>query len=793
MLRKTLFALIMAFFASSVAVAQVDDDEDQPRGQAGTPTYHFIGDRYRIGVGLDSEFDIIGELEAALHESDRSAFILDGWLGDRRAAGIKLNYHWLIKAEAEEGPDGPVYVDGSVAKLFVAADQNQLRDRKLTFGGGWEGQRWAFAGYGMTALTSERLVDSTTSIEERLVTGQIDGHDFSRVDNMETIIEWFEEPYDWGLGLRGERYFNNPLVRLRGGLDYEKGDYSSSQTTASLSLDKHFQNTPHSLSFRTSYARKSGDFVEDRGDLRGTVVYSYSFGGGANSWRASPQFQEIEVEVPGESRLEERVIVNEVTMTGLTTFDFDSSALRSEAEGALDEVMAVIEDGGLVGDIQIVGHTCDIGTEEYNQGLSERRARTVVDYLTSQGIDASRIHWEGHGELDPRYPNDSEENRARNRRVEISFVSERESTETITVGADEPAPEIRRVDVPVEAPWIRRALRNPVRHKRIVDYSRYQKSTTSVTEGEMQIHNEVPVANDDTYTVEANSVDNVFDVLANDTDPDGDVLTLIAVSSPSHGQAEISGSQIAYTPDAGFVGTDSFTYTVEDGFGGEASATVTVTVESDSSNQPPVAEDIDVSTGFNQPVDIDVLASASDPDGDELSIASYSQPGNGTVSQSGNVLRYEPETDFSGVDVFTYTVEDEHGAQATASVRVTVSEEDDNGGPTPGGDLEAVPDYYSTAPGETSITVHPMENDSGESIEIVALHQWYGPPADFEINSDGSVTFDLSLDCDGRHHFNYTIEDVHGDQDSANITVVRVNDASTEAALAESGIECPLS
>src|SRR5690625_1650554 len=82
---------------------------------------------------------------------------------------------------------------------------------------------------------------------------------------------------------------------------------------------------------------------------------------------------------------------------------------------------------------------------------------------------------------------------------------------------------------------------------------------------------------------------------------------------------------------------------------------------------------------------------------------------------------------------------------------------------------------------------------SGESIEIVALHQWYGPPADFEINSDGSVTFDLSLDCDGRHHFNYTIEDVHGDQDSANITVVRVNDASTEAALAESGIECPLS
>src|SRR5690625_7753182 len=124
------------------------------------------------------------------------------------------------------------------------------------------------------------------------------------------------------------------------------------------------------------------------------------------------------------------MIDNDVTMTDRTTLDFDSSSLRSEEEGALDEVMAVIEDGGLVGDIQIVGHTCDICTEEYNQGLSERRARTADDYMTSQGIDASRIHWEGHGEPDARYPNDSEENRASNRRAEVSFDSGRDSTET---------------------------------------------------------------------------------------------------------------------------------------------------------------------------------------------------------------------------------------------------------------------------------------------------------------------------------------------------------------------------
>src|SRR5699024_9178436 len=143
MFRKMILALVLAQSVVTVAVAQVDDS-GEPRTQAGTPTFHFVGDRYRLGVGLDSEFDVVGELQAAFYESQRSSFIGDGWLGSQGAGGVKLNYHWLINATAEEGPDGPVYTDGNVAKLFVAADQNQLDDRKLTFGGGWEGRNWAF-------------------------------------------------------------------------------------------------------------------------------------------------------------------------------------------------------------------------------------------------------------------------------------------------------------------------------------------------------------------------------------------------------------------------------------------------------------------------------------------------------------------------------------------------------------------------------------------------------------------------------------------------------------------------
>jgi outer membrane protein OmpA-like peptidoglycan-associated protein len=778
MLRKLTLSFLLATGLITVSAAQVEPDEETRSG-AGTPTFHFIGDRYRIGIGLDSEFDVIGEFQAALYESQRSSFIGDGWLGTEGAGGIKLNYHWLVNETAEEGPDGPVYIDGNVAKLFIAADQNQFEDRKLTFGAGWEGRNWAFSGYGMAALSDERMVDRTISVEDRLVSGEINGRDFTRVDAIETVTEWFEEPYERGLGLRAERFFEDPLIRLRGGLDYEEGDFSSSQLTASLSLDKRFHNSPHGLSFRTSYAHKDGDFVIDDNDLRGSVVYSFSFGGASSSFRPSRQYRDVEVEVPGEPRTEERVTVNEVTLTDRTTFDFDKAVLKPAAENTLDEILAVIDDAGLVGDIQIVGHTCDIGTEEYNQGLSERRARSVVDYLTARGVESGQIDWRGEGETEPRFPNDSEENRSRNRRVEISFVTERTSTNTVTVGPDEPATEIRQVEVPVEAPWIRRALRNPVRHKRIVDFYRYQESTTSVTEGEIEFANQAPQATDDQFSVEVDSIDNALDVLANDSDADGDTLTIVSVSEPANGQISISGDQLLYTPDAGFTGSDSFSYTIDDGFGGQASANVTVTVE--SPNQPPVVGDLSVTTQRNQRIDIDVLAEASDPDGDALSIAGFAQPSNGTVTESGGVLRYQPEAEFFGSDSFSFTVSDGRGGEASGTVSIEVVFA--NRAPV------ANPDEATTTVGE-AVTVDVLANDfdpDGDPLEVIEVVQWYGVPADYTINEDGTITFRITDSCNGRNRFRYTISDPFGATATANVSVDRVaGGASSEGA----GTEC---
>lgn len=99
-------------------------------------------------------------------------------------------------------------------------------------------------------------------------------------------------------------------------------------------------------------------------------------------------------------------------------FDFDRATLKPDGRAELDNaVRALKEDPALKA--TITGHTDSVGSEDYNQKLSERRANAARDYLVSQGIDASRITAEGLGETKPIASNDTAEGRAQNRRVEV--------------------------------------------------------------------------------------------------------------------------------------------------------------------------------------------------------------------------------------------------------------------------------------------------------------------------------------------------------------------------------------
>lgn len=103
-------------------------------------------------------------------------------------------------------------------------------------------------------------------------------------------------------------------------------------------------------------------------------------------------------------------------------FDFDKSDLRPEARTILDGIANGLLKQPTV-TVEIGGHACDLGTENYNLGLSKRRANSVRDFLIARGVAASRLTAEGYGEYHPLVPNVDEEHRQKNRRVEFKILS----------------------------------------------------------------------------------------------------------------------------------------------------------------------------------------------------------------------------------------------------------------------------------------------------------------------------------------------------------------------------------
>lgn len=113
-----------------------------------------------------------------------------------------------------------------------------------------------------------------------------------------------------------------------------------------------------------------------------------------------------------------------VTLNADTFFDFDKATIKPEGKQVLDQIANQVQELNLE-TLIATGHTDSTGSQEYNQGLSERRANSVKEYLASQGVPGDRIYTEGKGKLEPVADNSTREGRAQNRRVEIEIVGTR--------------------------------------------------------------------------------------------------------------------------------------------------------------------------------------------------------------------------------------------------------------------------------------------------------------------------------------------------------------------------------
>lgn len=133
------------------------------------------------------------------------------------------------------------------------------------------------------------------------------------------------------------------------------------------------------------------------------------------------QAEEIKEKVPDAKveRVGEGIVVE---FSSAILFGFDQSVLSAEAMTNLDKLVTVLNTYPDT-DIEVQGHTDSKGTEAYNQSLSERRAKAVSDYILAKGITAARITTKGFGETLPEYDNETEEGRAKNRRVEFLITA----------------------------------------------------------------------------------------------------------------------------------------------------------------------------------------------------------------------------------------------------------------------------------------------------------------------------------------------------------------------------------
>ena len=221
----------------------------------------------------------------------------------------------------------------------------------------------------------------------------------------------------------------------------------------------------------------------------------------------------------------------------------------------------------------------------------------------------------------------------------------------------------------------------------------------------------LPTTNPDTLTATAGqtlTLPVASGVLGNDIDPNGLPLSAVLTAGPSHGTLTLNtDGSLTYTPTAGFVGTDNFSYHATDSNGPGNTAAVTINVQPGAPVANPDIYAVVAGTSLTVPGATGVLTNDTDPNGLPLSAVAVAQPTHGTLTLNADgSLTYTPAAGFVGTDGFTYRATDSTGPGNMATVAISVGN----------GTLLASPDAYTTTAGTTltvPVATGVLTNDSG--------------------------------------------------------------------------------
>lgn len=291
-----------------------------------------------------------------------------------------------------------------------------------------------------------------------------------------------------------------------------------------------------------------------------------------------------------------------------------------------------------------------------------------------------------------------------------------------------------------------------------------------ITDGE----NTAPQLQDDAFTTQADTPVEV-DPLANDSDNEGDTLTISRVSDPTHGTAQRADDtrQVIYTPKPGFVGIDSFQYFVSDGHDGIAQATIQIEVtRSDGSNRPPIAhDDINAVVAGSNRI-LSVLDNDEDPDGDRMTVQPLDGAPDGLTLTllSGGRIDVRAAKGASGLKSFEYTIEDPGGLKSSATVTLTIERPVGNRPPVARDDID------TTTPGVAKNVLvkgndFDPDNDPVTIVDVQqpatggSVSQLPGDPNSLRFVPDETARAGTSVT------FRYTIQDTGGRQASARVRV----------------------